>query len=229
MITLRGMAWDHPRGIDPLRAAGDRFTLPDAMPVRLIWDARPLREFEDTPLDELGRTYDLIAIDHPLIGDATTSRPALRDLTGLVSDGVLADSRRASLGPSFASYRWQGHQYALPIDAAAQVAAYRPDLIGPRPPQTWTELSALADSLPAGRSIALAASPTHVYATWLSLCHQYAPPAHLRSDGRPQWWSDAGVDPAIGEISLAALYRLLDLCVAESLTMDPIKIGRAHV
>lgn len=224
MITLRGIAWDHPRGIDPLRAAGERFTLRDRQPVQLIWHARPLQEFEDTPLDELGRTYDLIAIDHPLIGDATVPRPALRDLTSLVSSRVLADSRRASLGPSFASYRWQGHQYALPIDAAAQVAAYRPDLIGCRLPRTWTDLSALAESLPAGRSIALAASPTHVYASWLSLCHQYAPPAALRSDGRPRWWSDEGIDAAVGEASVRALYRLLDLCVDESLSMDPIML-----
>lgn len=224
MITLRGMAWDHPRGIDPLRAAGEKFVLHHAGPVQMIWDARPLWEFEATPLDELGRTYDLIAIDHPLIGDASLPGAALRDLTSLLPPDVLAASQRASLGPSFASYRWQGHQYALPIDAAAQVAAYRPDLIGPIPPRTWVELVTLAESLPAGRAIALAASPTHLYATWLSLCHQYAPQAALRSDGRPRWWSDEGVDPVVGKASLAALYRLLDLCVAGSLSMDPIQL-----
>lgn len=224
MITLRGMAWDHPRGIDPLRAAADNFTPAHEEPVQIEWDARPLQQFEDTPIDELGRRYDLITIDHPLIGDACRPRPALLDLTSLVAENVLSDARRQSLGPSFASYHWDGHQYALPVDAAAQISAYRPDLLGLRPPRTWDELTALVTGLPNGRSIALAANPTHLYATWLSLCHQSAPDRALRPDGRPQWWSDDGVDSEVGQAALVALYRLLDLCSADSLSMDPIRL-----
>lgn len=224
MITLRGMAWDHPRGVDPLRAAAVGFTLADGEPVRIAWDARPLQQFEDTPLDELGRRYDLIAIDHPLVGDACLPRPALLDLSELVAGEILSEARRWSLGPSFLSYDWQGHQYALPVDAAAQVSAYRPDLIGPTPPRTWDEVTALAAELPDGCSIALAASPTHLYATWLSLCHQVAPEAALRADGRPGWWTDAGIDSDIGAAALDALYRLLELCSADSLSLDPIRL-----
>lgn len=222
MITIRGMAWDHPRGIDPLRAAAENFTLVDGEPARVEWDARPLQEFEDTPIEELARRYDLIAIDHPLIGDACRPPPALEDLTGLVSRSILDDSRSRSLGASFASYRWRGGQYALPVDAAAQVSAYRPDLIGPTPPRTWDELTTLAAELP--ESIALAASPTHLYASWLSLCHQYAPEAPLQADGRPRWWTEDGVDAETAEAALAALYRLLDLCTADSLSLDPIRL-----
>ncbi len=221
MITLRGMAWDHPRGIDPLRAAADNFTSMGE-PVRIDWDARPLQQFEDTPIDELGRRYDLIAIDHPLIGDACVPQSALRDLAALVSPGLLADAEQGSLGPSFASYRWQGHQYALPIDAAAQVSAYREDVIG-QPPRTWDDLTGLAEGLPHGQQIALAASPTHLYATWLSLCNQYRSATGLRADGRPFWWTDDdGVDPGVGRPALETLYRLLDLCAVESLWLDPI-------
>lgn len=223
-IMLRGMAWDHPRGIDPLRAASGNLTTADGEPVRIQWDARPLQEFEDTPIAELGRRYDLIAIDHPLIGDACVPRPVLEDLYGLVAPGVLDDCAGRSLGPSFASYEWQGHQYALPVDAAAQVSAYRPDLIDAGPPQTWDELAVLATRLPVGRSIGLAASPTHLYATWLSLCHQYAPEVALQRDGRPAWWTADGIRSDVGEAALAALYRLLDLCVPESLAMDPIRL-----
>ena len=49
----------------------------------------------------------------------------------------------ASVGPSFASYTYGGRQWALPIDAAAQVQAWRPDLIA-APPKTWDEVMALA-------------------------------------------------------------------------------------
>ncbi|QGN34949.1 ABC transporter substrate-binding protein [Microlunatus sp. Gsoil 973] len=214
------MAWDHPRGVDPLRAAAEHFGR--SVGLRVEWDARPLREFENTPIDVLGRRYDLITVDHPLIGDSCRPRPALRDLTGLVSPAALADRRRGSLGPSYASYRWQGHQYALPVDAAAQVCAYRPDLIGSDLPRTWDELTAWAARSPAGRSIAIAANPTHLYLSWLSLCHQYAPDDVLQPDGRPAWWTEDGIDPVVGEAALAATYRLLELCDGESLSLDPI-------
>jgi len=230
------MAWDHPRGVDPLRAAAEGFRRADGEPVRIEWDARPLREFEDTPIDELARRYDLITVDHPLIGDACRPHPALQDLTELISPQVLADCRNGSLGASFESYRWHGHLYALPVDAAAQVSAYRPDLIGretitgaefgpgpdPAPPRTWDELFALVARLPAGRTIALAANPTHLYLSWLSLCHQYAPNAAVLQDGRPDWWTDVGIDPRIGAAALADAYRLLDVCDNESLFLDPI-------
>ena len=49
----------------------------------------------------------------------------------------------ASVGPSFRSYTYAGRQWALPIDAAAQVQAWRPDLMA-RPAKTWDEVMALA-------------------------------------------------------------------------------------
>ncbi len=47
------------------------------------------------------------------------------------------------MGASHASYAHGGHQWALAHDAAAQVAAYRPDLLA-TPPRTWTEVLELA-------------------------------------------------------------------------------------
>ena len=49
-----------------------------------------------------------------------------------------------SVGGSYASYRWQGRQWAFPIDAAAQVQAYRPGLIA-GPAKTWDDVITLAE------------------------------------------------------------------------------------
>jgi multiple sugar transport system substrate-binding protein len=223
-IELRGMAWDHPRGVAPLRAAAEDFRPAGGGRISVTWDARPLEQFEDTPIRDLARRYDLITIDHPLIGDACSPGPALRDLTALVPADVLTDLDDHSVGLSFASYRWDGCQYALPVDAAAQVAAFRPDLVGDEPPGTWDDLTCLAAELPPSRSIALAAGPTHLYCTWLSLCEQSAGHPLRTPDGRPDWWRRDGVDVRIGEEALSRLSTLLDLCAPESLSLNPIAL-----
>ena len=44
MITLRGMTWNHPRGIDPLVAHAREYEARHG--VRIEWDARSLEDFE---------------------------------------------------------------------------------------------------------------------------------------------------------------------------------------
>src|SRR3546814_19806702 len=61
-----------------------------------------------------------------------------------------------SVGGSYESYNWAGHQWALPIDAAAQVQAWFPSRIA-GPPADWNAVSALARD---GR-LALALRPPH--------------------------------------------------------------------
>jgi multiple sugar transport system substrate-binding protein len=222
MIMLRGIAWDHPRGVDPLRAAARNPVASGAACVGVTWDVRTLQEFEDAPLEQLSRNYDLIAVDHPLIADSCDHRPALWDLADLVSDAVLHDARSGSVGPSFRSYQWQGHQYALPIDAAAQVAAHRPDLVA-TPPTTWAQLRQVITQLPAGRHIAIAGSPTHLYLSWLSLCHQYASgPSRPAGGTDHRWWGEDGPRREVGEQALTAIYSLLDICDSDSLALNPI-------
>jgi multiple sugar transport system substrate-binding protein len=53
------------------------------------------------------------------------------------------------MGPCFSSYLYQGKLYALPIDAAAPAASFRPDLFeqhGLREPDLWDDVLALARS-----------------------------------------------------------------------------------
>ena len=102
-ITLRGIAWDHPRALDPLLAANDAYTKV-APGVHVEWTTRSLSGFGEDPLIELAPSYDLLLIDHPFVGDAAAST-AFYPLDQLTTPDVLAERGRASVGPSHASYR----------------------------------------------------------------------------------------------------------------------------
>lgn len=128
-IKLKGMTWDHPRGFDPLVACSDLYRTRTG--VEIAWEKRSLQDFESYPVEELARAYDLIVIDHPHIGQVVGENCLVPlDVPERTQElDTLAD---ASVGPSFPSYAWQGRQWALPVDAASQVQAYRPDrLDGP--------------------------------------------------------------------------------------------------
>ena len=114
MIELRGMTWDHPRGIDPLVAHARQYE--SRHRVHITWDARSLEEFEAKGLDALAAEYDLIVIDHPHVGMAAASGCLLPFDPSIHFDTV---------GRSHESYHYAGRQWALAIDAAAQVSARR--------------------------------------------------------------------------------------------------------
>ncbi|TQJ11863.1 carbohydrate ABC transporter substrate-binding protein [Kribbella jejuensis] len=148
MASYLGLTWDHPRGRDPLIAAAK------AGGIDLSWDVQPLSGFESTPIAALAEQYDLIVIDHPHLGDAM---PYLRPVDELLSGEFV--------GPSVASYRMDGRLWALPLDAATQVAATRVDLAG-RPPQLWSEVIALSHVAP----VTLSLAGPHALLTYLSIC-----------------------------------------------------------
>lgn len=139
-IALRGMTWNHPRGYDPMVATSAAFAAmhPD---VTITWDARSLQDFEHFPVEVLADQYDLIVIDHPHIGQLADAGILLP--FGGHDAGALQEMEVQSVGPSYASYSWQGQQWALPIDAAAQVQAWRPDLLG-CPVKHWDDVMVLA-------------------------------------------------------------------------------------
>ena len=73
--------------------------------------------------------YDLVVFDHPFIGEIARGRAdgAVRRLSCRRSSTASSSAiRSASPGRSYAG---SGRQWALPIDAACQVASYRPDLL----------------------------------------------------------------------------------------------------
>lgn len=140
-FVLRGMTWSDPRGYDPVVAAAGAFAIlhPE---VRILWEKRSLQGFESTPVDELAATFDLMVIDHPHVGAVVAER-CLLPLDLHADAESLLRLEAETVGKSFASYRLGGHQWALPIDAATQVQAIRPDL-QPAPLQRWNEVLAAA-------------------------------------------------------------------------------------
>jgi len=160
-VMLQGLTWDHPRAWEGLEAETRRLhaARPD---IRLTWDRHSLRGFETRPIIETAEAYDLIILDHPFMGDAVASG-CLLDLSRLDGlDGLLRDD--LYIGPSMPSYRMGGGAWAMPIDAACQVAARAPDRID-IPPATLAEVAALAGRRP----IALAMACPHAFMNFLSI------------------------------------------------------------
>ncbi len=141
---LRGMTWNHRRAVDPLLAIEPLFEQqhPD---IEVEWSTQPLSGFEYAPVPELARNYDLMVLDHPFCGAIAASQCLLP-----VDEVIAASGGDRYVGPSLASYIYQGRCWAVPIDAACQVAVSRPDLmsaLGAKPPSDWRgllELGALA-------------------------------------------------------------------------------------
>jgi len=167
---IRGMAWDHPRALDPLAAISRRWAATTGIAVE--WEARPLKAFEDQPLEELASTYDLVLMDYPFTGTAATSG-LISPVDDWADPDYLEDQRRNTVGPSFLSYAWNGRQWALAIDAACQVSAHRPDLVAALPgslPDTWEAVAALAEALKQRESVVgIPLNPNHAYCAFLSV------------------------------------------------------------
>src|SRR6185437_2696598 len=135
--VLRGMTWDHPRGYDPLVACSAAWQARTG--VRVAWERRSIQDFESFPVAELAERYDMVVIDHPHVGQVT-GEGCLVPLDEGMDIGSL---QKEYVGASLASYLWEGRLRALPIDAAAQVKAWRPDRLA-TPLPGWKDLLELA-------------------------------------------------------------------------------------
>ncbi|VXC10415.1 extracellular solute-binding protein [Pseudoclavibacter sp. 8L] len=161
----RGLTWDHPRGRNALEAAAAlTAAAPGSRQALIEWDAHPLEGFESAPIAELADRYDLIVLDHPHLGEALASGsfvPLEEIFDAALLDSVAADA----IGPSFTSYSLMGSQWALPLDAATQVAAARVDLIAGEVPTTWDDVLALSERT----SVALSLAGPHAFLTFASV------------------------------------------------------------
>ena len=155
----RGLTWDHPRGHNALAAAAAR-----AEGLSLAWDKQPLEGFESHPIADLCARYDLVVLDHPHVGEAVASE-CLTPVEDLFGADEIAAWRAAVAGPSLASYRYAGRHWALPLDAATQVMAYRRETVA-APPVSWTELLQNA----AQHKVALSLAGPHAILSFQSIC-----------------------------------------------------------
>jgi multiple sugar transport system substrate-binding protein len=218
-VALRGMAWDHPRARNPLEAIATEWMR--GHDARIEWDARPLKAFEDQPLEELATTYDLVLIDHPFVATAATSG-LIAPVNDWADADYLEDQAAFSVGPSYASYSWSGKQWALAIDAACQVSAVRDDLWSlsqtGSPPDTWARVVDVAESLRDAQSrVALPLNENHAYCAFLSV--------GVSLVGHRFWRAAEPIDAAAGREALELLRRLASAVHPLSREADPIAIS----
>lgn len=219
-VRLRGMTWDHRRAVDPLRETHAMFAR-EHPGIAIEWHARPLHGFEFTPVAELARAYDMIILDHPFCGDIAASRCLLP-----LDDILSGDARKAFIGPSLESYAYDGHAWAVPVDAACQVAVSRPDLmakLGATPPKDWAALLDLGRGASRhGVKLAIGLRGVHSLMTFFTLCANLGQPCAAEPGGPL-------ADPATARAALAHLRELLSFCPAEALDWNSIALHDAMV
>ncbi|MEM1431931.1 MAG: carbohydrate ABC transporter substrate-binding protein [Pseudomonadota bacterium] len=209
-MTALGLTWDHPRGVDALAEAARRANRGRATPL-IEWVAQPLEGFESAPIADLAARHDLLVIDHPHVGEAA-AEACLIPIDALYPAAQIAEWARRSVGPSLASYRWQGNLWALPLDVAAQVTARRSEALS-APAASWDEVEEIA----ARRPVALSLAGPHALLTLFSLCGSAG---HV-----------PGGDALLDDVAtVAALERMARLHAAQSAAarpMNPIALLQA--
>ena len=215
---LTGITWNHTRGLLPLLATAQRFM--DARPdVTIRWERRSLQAFADFPIERLAESFDLIVIDHPFAGHAG-ARPVLVPLDAHLPAEFLADQAANSVGASYRSYEAGGHLWALPIDAATPVAAWREDLLarhGRGVPRTWDDLLDLARA----GLVALPAIPIDSLMAFFMLGNAFGED--------PCATGERVLGPEPGRQALEALRELVRCCDPACLDRNPIRTYEAMV
>ncbi len=205
---LKGMTWDHPRGLDSL--VNSNSLLRSERAVTVDWDARSLLAFGDQPIVEFFKDYDLMVIDHPHVPDAVHSKTII-PFDDLLSAEKLDELAKTSVGQSHSSYQYQGKQWALAIDTAAQVSAFRPDKTD-RAPIFWDEVLELAKS----GTLLWSQKPVDAFSTFATLMAQREAP--LMS-------TESFINKKVAEEVLAFMVELSGLVPDICLTSNPIDIA----
>ncbi|MCX2452492.1 extracellular solute-binding protein [Pedobacter sp. PLR] len=215
-ISLKGITWNHSRGFVPMVATAQRFSELNPS-VEITWEKRSLQQFADFSIQELAQRFDLLVIDHPWAGFAAKTQSIL-PLDKYLSKAYLADQRENSVGHSYESYGYQGHQWALPIDAATPVASSRPDLLekhGYSLPKTFADLLNLADK----GLVAFAGIPIDVLMNFYTFC------CSLGED--PCQQEEQIVSPETGIKALKMYRELASKIDAENFNRNPIQVYEA--
>src|SRR5207245_3188987 len=138
------------------------------------------------PIEQYLDRYDLLIVDHPFVGFAA-AHGALVDLAPSISDSEKLRFGADSVGPSWASYWYKGGLWAFPIDAATQVASYRPDLllaVSAAVPDTFDAVLKLGKKArKAGKHIVVPACPTDAISLFFTLSANLGYP--IPEEGEP--------------------------------------------
>lgn len=214
-LRLRGITWNHSRAFPPLVAASQRYE--ELHPsIRISWEKRTLDEFGHASLADLARSYDLLIIDHPMLGEVHRDGTVL-NLKPHLEPGAIAKLQDDALGACLESYWYEGCLYALPVDAAAPAASYRPDLlerIGKVPPESWDQLIELAHT----GTVCMPGFPADLFLNFLGMCS---------SRGGLIESEDRFLDPACASLCLEELRELASFMPQAIYSMNPIDIYEA--
>lgn len=216
MIQLTGITWNHTRGYLPMVATAQRCSElhPD---VEIAWQKRSLQAFADAPVEELAQRFDLLVIDHPHIG-AMAASGAFLPLDEHLSADFLQDQAENSVGLSHPSYQYDGHLWALAIDAATPVASYRPDLLPSNElPANWDELMLMAK----GGRVCLPAIPVDSVTNFYMCC--------LAQGETPFEREDRVVSDEVALAAIDMLRQLVSACDPACLQRNPIQTAEAMV
>ena len=218
MKKLKGITWNHTRGLLPMVATAQRFSElnPD---VEISWEKRSLQDFADSSIEALAKKFDLLVIDHPWTGFGAKTEVIL-PLSDFISKDFIQDQRINSVGKSFESYFFDGKLWALPIDAATPVAAARLDLLEAhnlQVPKTFDDLMALAKK----GLVAFAGIPIDVLMSFYMFCCTLGE-APCESDEKV-------ISTEIGTKALKLFKELALLIDPVNFNRNPIKVYEAMV
>lgn len=167
MKKLKGITWNHTRGLLPMVATSQRFT--ELNPgIEISWEKRSLQEFADASIEDLAKRFDLLVIDHPWTGFGAATNTIL-PLSDYIPSEYIKDQEINTVGRSYESYVFSDKLWALPIDAATPVASARLDILkkqGLKVPQTYDDLLALAKK----GLVAFAGIPVDVLMSFYMYC-----------------------------------------------------------
>lgn len=213
-IHLRGITWGHSRGYTPLAAGAQRFS--ELHPgITVSWEKRTLQQFADYPIERLTKDYDLLIIDHPWVGRAA-SLGCVLPLEQHLPAAWLKEQADNSVGYSHHSYHYEGHQWALAIDAATPVASYRADLLTRAclsQPETWEDVLDIARK---GR-LAIPAIPIDLLMNFYMLC--------IAHGSRPFQTAARVIDEDTGRAALATMQELYSLIDEKFFHANPIAVA----
>ncbi|MCY7349213.1 MAG: extracellular solute-binding protein, partial [Cytophagaceae bacterium] len=171
-------------------------------------------------VDDLARQYDLLLVDHPFI--RTAARNGLFVPMGdYVPTLELVTLQEQSAGPSFKSYLYDDHLWALPVDAATQVSVARIDWFareGRTLPANWGEVVLLAKETGGATSgkVGMPMAPMGLLCGFFSLyANQFEPPFI-----EDEW----AIDTEKAAFVCQQLKDLYDIIGPEYLTQYPVAL-----
>ncbi len=217
-VILRGITWEHRRAVDPLINTMAMFeALYPAISVQ--WSSRSLAGFEFSPVADLARHFDLIILDHPFMG-------AVAETGCLLALADVSDNDHLFVGPSLSTYRMKDGIWALPIDAACQVAVSRPDLVralGVEIPVDWGGVIEVGKrARRQGQWLAIGLNGVHSLMTFFTLMANLGAPCAIDR-------AISLLDRGTAKIVLDLMRSLLELCPPQALEWNSIALHDAMV